>query len=58
MHDLDITAELPIVEDVRFLVDCDPERVYVTRCPETQTNRSQTDGPNHKRSSVAKSNLG
>ena len=55
MHDLDVTQEIPIVEDMRFLVDCDPERVYVTRCPETSTNRSPEHvRPNHDHYSQAK----
>lgn len=58
MSDLDITAELPAVEDMRFLVDCDPERVYVTRCPETQNYRSRTHGQNDERVSVEIPNLG
>lgn len=48
MSDLDITAELPAVEPMRYLVDSDPERVYVTRCPETSTDRrSQDERPNN-----------
>lgn len=53
-HDLDVTAELPIIEDMRFLVDSDPERVYLTRCPETSTHKSPENEPNHERASVAK----